>query len=102
MPDAVRIKIAEMRRIRDARIAVLLERAIEQAADTIHPDPDRPAQLIVDVMASGASEQVRAIVASRPDLVTTVAARIMKNIAPDRFKKWVEERDSVAKSDEPP
>jgi hypothetical protein len=102
MPDAVRIKIAEMRRIRDARIAILLERAIEQASDTIRPNPDRPAQLIFDVIAGGASEQVRAIAASRPDLVTTVAARIMKNIAPERFKKWVEECGGVAKSEEPP
>jgi hypothetical protein len=101
MPDAVRIKIAEMRRVRDARIAVLLERAIERAADTIRPNPDRPAQLIFDVMASGAAEQVRAIAASRPDLVTTVAARIMRNIAPERFKKWVEESGYVKSDDAP-
>jgi hypothetical protein len=74
-------------RVRDARTAIVLERAIEQAADTIRPNPDRPAQLIFDVIAGGASEQVRAIAASRPDLVTTVAARIIKNIAPDRFKE---------------
>jgi hypothetical protein len=102
MPDAVRIKITEMRRVWEARIAVLLERAIERVAATIRPDPDQPTRLIFDVMASGASKQVREIAASRPDLVTTVAARIMKNMAPERFKKWVEERGGVAQSDDAP
>ena len=91
MPEAVRAKIVDMRRIRDARLVILLEPAIRRAADTIRPHPSRSAQLVFDVVASGASEQLREIAASRPDLVTAISARVLKETAPDRFKKWADE-----------
>jgi hypothetical protein len=46
--------------------------------------------LIVDIGTSGASDQVKAIAASRPDIVTAVAARVLKETAPDEFRKWLE------------
>jgi hypothetical protein len=80
-----------MRRKRDARLVILLEPAIRRVADTIGPHPSRSAQLVFDVVASGASEQLREIAASRPDLVTAISARVLKETAPDRFKKWADE-----------
>jgi hypothetical protein len=97
IPGAVRAKMAEMRRIRDVRLAIVLEPIIRRVADSIGPHPDRPEQLIFNVAASGASKQVLEIIVSRPDIVTSVAARVIEEVAPDRFEKWLKE--SAAQDD---
>ena len=89
LPDVVRTKVADIRRVKDARLAALLTPIIRRVAGPIRPHHDRADRLIFDIEASGASDQVKAIAASRPDIATAVAARVLQETAPDEFAKWL-------------
>src|SRR3546814_5120376 len=86
MPDVVRRKIEQMRKVQDVRAGLLLRAAIMPVADSIRPNSDDPSQLVFD--ASGVSAKVAEIVTTRPDLVPTVGSAVLKERFPDRWVAW--------------
>src|SRR3546814_16540445 len=86
MPDVVRRKIEQMRKVQDVRSGLLLRAAIMPVVDSIRPNSDDPSQLVFD--SSGVSEKVAEIVATRPDLVTAVGGGVLQEKLPDQGADW--------------
>src|SRR3546814_5254679 len=86
MPDVVRRKIEQMRKVQDVRSGLLLRAAIMPVVNSIRPNSDDPSQLVFD--SSGVSEKVAEIVATRPDLVTAVGRAVLKEPLPARWAAW--------------
>src|SRR3546814_14296517 len=84
MPDVVRRKIEQMRKVQDVRSGLLLRAAIMPVVDSISPNSDDPSQLEFDY--SGVSEKVAEIVATRHDLVNAVGRAVLKEQLPDRWE----------------